>query len=64
MRLAGSRLQARKTGKRGALRLKLRSDRRISRRSRVVVRVTVAGRNARTVVLLEQRENLKLKVRR
>ena len=64
VRLAGTQNKATRTGKRGSVRLKLRSTRRIARSSRVVVRVTVGGRSARMTVPLGKEAKLRLKARR
>jgi hypothetical protein len=64
VRLAGSRLSATKSGKRGRVTVRLRSRSRVASGRRVVVRVTVAGRSARTTVGLDKRTKVALKSRR
>ena len=64
VRLAGSRRTARRTGRNGAVRVRLGSSRRIARSSRVVVRVRIAGRSARITVPLGHKTRLALKAKR
>jgi hypothetical protein len=63
VRLAGTQLKAAGSGKKGQVRLRLRSPRRIARRSEVVVKVTIGGRSARMVVPLGKKARLALKKR-
>jgi hypothetical protein len=61
VRLAGSRVQATKSGKRGKVTVRLHNKRRLSRSQRVVVRVSVAGRTARMTVPIGKRVKLTTK---
>jgi hypothetical protein len=60
VRLAGTRMKAGASGRKGEVRVRLRSPRRIARRSRVVVQVSVRGRSARMTVRLGKRAKLAL----
>ena len=64
VRLAGTRLQATRSGANGKVKLTLRSTRRIASRSRVVVRVKIRGYTARITVPLGKKARLALKARR
>jgi Zinc carboxypeptidase/Collagen triple helix repeat (20 copies)/Bacterial Ig domain len=61
IRLAGSRVTATKSGKRGKVTVRLRNNRRLSRSQRVVVRVSVAGRSARMTVPIGRKVRLTTK---
>jgi hypothetical protein len=61
VRLAGSKRTAEKTGRKGKVRLRLRSSEPISRSARVVVKVRIAGRSARMTVPLGHKARLALK---
>jgi zinc carboxypeptidase/Big-like domain-containing protein len=62
VRLAGTRVASSKAGKHGKVRLRIKSKR-ISRSSRVVVRVTIRGRSARMTVPLDKQARMALKKR-
>jgi hypothetical protein len=64
VRLAGTQLKASGSGKKGKVRLRIRSSRRIARSSDVVVRVSVGGRSARMTVPLGKKAKLALKGKR
>jgi hypothetical protein len=64
VRLAGTRLKAGGSGRKGRVRLRLRSSHRIARTSAVVVRVTIGRRSARMTVPLGKKSKLALKRRR
>ncbi len=61
VRLAGTKRTAEKSGRKGHVRLRLRSSKRISRSARVVVKVKIAGRSARMTVPLGHKAKLALK---
>src|SRR6202008_994291 len=63
VRLVGSRAQATQVGKRGRVTVRLRARSRVSRRSKVVVAVSVAGRSARMTVPLGKDRKVALKTR-
>ncbi|HWM10406.1 MAG TPA: hypothetical protein VNO82_13730, partial [Solirubrobacteraceae bacterium] len=61
VRIAGTKRTAEKSGRKGQVRLRLRSSKRISRSARVVVKVKIAGRSARMTVPLGRKARLALK---
>jgi Collagen triple helix repeat (20 copies) len=63
VRLVGSRRSAARTGKRGKVAVRLRSNRRLARSTRVVVRVTVGRSTARMTVPVGKRKKVVLKAR-
>ena len=60
VRLSGSSLTASATGKQGAVRVRIRSTRRIARSSKVIVKVKIAGNTARMTVPLGKKARLAL----
>jgi hypothetical protein len=63
VRLAGSRLKATKTGRNGTVRITLRSQRRVSRSRKVIVKAAIRGSSVRMSLPLGRDRRVALKNR-